>query len=147
GRSIHWNGTCLRFAARDFRERSLEGVEEDWPLSYEELAPNYSHVEKMIGVSGTRENLEIIPDGGFLPGLKLRCTEQIVRRTCGSMGIPMSPARRARLTQPYEGRPPCHYCGNCMDGCDLGAIFTVPNSTLPKDQKTSNFSLISNKLV
>ena len=23
GRSIHWNAVCLRFAARDFRERSL----------------------------------------------------------------------------------------------------------------------------
>jgi choline dehydrogenase-like flavoprotein len=39
GRSIHWNAVCLRFAERDFRERSLEGVEEDWPLSYQELAP------------------------------------------------------------------------------------------------------------
>src|SRR5690349_21093023 len=33
GRSIHWNAVCLRFAERDFRERSLEGIEEDWPLS------------------------------------------------------------------------------------------------------------------
>ena len=146
GRSIHWNGTCLRFAARDFRERSLEGVEEDWPLSYDELAPHYSYVEKMIGVSGTQEHLEIIPDGEFLPGLKLRCTEQIVRRTCARMGIPMIPARRALLTEPYDGRPPCHYCGHCMDGCDVGAIFTVPNSMLPKAQKTGNFTLIPNKL-
>src|SRR5437867_5667045 len=66
GRSIHWNGTCLRFAERDFRERSLEGIEEDWPLTYQELAPYYSYVERMIGVSGTREHLEIIPDGEFL---------------------------------------------------------------------------------
>lgn len=46
GRSVHWNACCFRFASRDFRERSIEGVEEDWPLSYEELAPFYSHVEK-----------------------------------------------------------------------------------------------------
>ena len=53
GRSIHWNAVCLRFAERDFREHSLEGIEEDWPLTYQELAPDYSHVEKMIGVTGS----------------------------------------------------------------------------------------------
>jgi choline dehydrogenase-like flavoprotein len=46
GRSIHWNAVCLRFAERDFRERSIEGIEEDWPISYQDLAQYYSHVEK-----------------------------------------------------------------------------------------------------
>jgi choline dehydrogenase-like flavoprotein len=146
GRSIHWNGTCLRFAPRDFRERSTEGIEEDWPLTYQELAPHYSYLEKMIGVCGTREDLEIIPDGEFLPPLKLRCSESIVKRACARLGIPMIPARRALLTEPYDDRPPCHYCGHCMDGCDVGAIFTVPNSMLPKAERTGNFTLISNKV-
>ena len=39
--SIHWNAVRLRFAERDFRERSIEGIEEDWPCSYQELAPYY----------------------------------------------------------------------------------------------------------
>src|SRR5437762_10061980 len=62
GRSIHWNADCFRFSERDFRERSMEGVEEDWPVSYQEMAPYYSYVEKMIGVCGTRENLEVLPE-------------------------------------------------------------------------------------
>ena len=33
-----------------------------------------------------------------------------------------------------------------MDGCDVGAIFTVPNSMIPKALKTGNFTLISQKL-
>jgi choline dehydrogenase-like flavoprotein len=33
-----------------------------------------------------------------------------------------------------------------MDGCDVGAIFTVPDSMLPKAQKTGNFTLIPNKV-
>ena len=57
--------------SRDFKEYSLEGVEEDWPLSYQELAPDYSHVEKMIGVTGSRENLEIVPDGVVLPAAQI----------------------------------------------------------------------------
>ncbi len=146
GRSIHWNAVCLRFAERDFRERSLEGVEEDWPLSYQELAPHYSHVEKMIGVTGSRENLEIVPDGEFLRPLKFRCSEEIVKGACSKMGIRMVPARKAVLTEPYDNRPACHYCGHCMQGCDVGAIFSVPNSMIPKAEKTGNFTLIPNRL-
>ncbi len=147
GRSIHWNAACLRFAARDFRERSEDGIEEDWPLTYDELAPDYAHVEKMIGVTGSRDNLEILPDSAsYLAPLKFRCSEAIVKRACDRMGIPMVPARKAVLTEPYDDRPPCHYCGHCMDGCDVGAIFTVPNSMLPKAQRTGNFTLLPNKL-
>ena len=146
GRSIHWNAVCLRFAERDFRERSLEGIEEDWPLSYEELAPYYSHVERMIGVTGSKERLEIVPDGEYLRPLKFRCSEQIVKRACAKMGIPMIPARKAVLTEPYDDRPPCHYCGHCMRGCDVGAIFSVPASMIPKAQRTGNFVLMPNRL-
>ncbi len=146
GRSIHWNAVCLRFSERDFRERSLEGIEEDWPLTYQELAPDYAHVEKMIGVTGSREGLDVVPDGEFLRPLKLRCSEEIIKRACAKMGIPVIPARKAVLTEPYDERPPCHYCGHCMEGCDVGAIFTVPNSMLPKAQRTGNFTLLQNKL-
>ena len=146
GRTIHWNAVSLRFAARDFRERSLEGVEEDWPVSYEELAPYYSYVEKMIGVTGTREGLEIVPDGEYLRPLNLRCSERILQRACNKMGIPLIPARKAVLTEPHEGRPPCHYCGRCMQGCDVGAVFSTPTAMFPKAEKTGNFTLFSEKM-
>ncbi len=146
GRSIHWNAVCLRFAERDFRERSLAGIEEDWPLTYQELAPFYSYVEKMIGVTGTREGLKIVPDGVYLPPLNFRCSEAIVKQACARMGIRMIPARKALLTVPFDNRPPCHYCNHCMEGCDVGAIFTVPNSMIPKAQKTGNFTLLPNRL-
>ena len=146
GRSIHWNAVCLRFAERDFRERGLAGVEEDWPLSYAELAPDYAYVEKMIGVTGSREGLDIVPDGEYLPPLKFRCSEEIVARASARLGIRMIPVRKAVLTEPYDGRPPCHFCGHCMEGCDVGAIFTVPNSMIPKAEKTGNFTLLANRV-
>jgi choline dehydrogenase-like flavoprotein len=146
GRTIHWNAVCLRFSERDFREKTYEGVEEDWPIGYQDIAPYYSYVEKMIGVSGSRENLGVIPDGEYLRPLRFRCSEEIVKRACNRLGIPMVPVRKAALTEPYDGRPACHYCGHCMEGCDIGAIFTVPNSMLPKARRTGNFTLIPNKL-
>ena len=146
GRSIHWNAVCLRFAERDFRERSNGGVEDDWPLSYQDLAPHYSYVEKMIGVTGSRENLDILPDGDFLPPLKLRCSEQIVKRACTRMGIPFIATRKALVTVPFDNRPACHYCGHCMKGCDVGAVFSTAVSMIPKAEKTGNFTLMPNKL-
>lgn len=145
GRTNHWNAVCLRFGPNDFRERSLEGVEDDWPITYDDLAPYYSYVEKMIGVTGSREGLDSVPDGEYLPPLELRCSETIVKRTCNRLGIPMFPARKAVLTQPYDGRPPCHYCGHCMQGCDVGAIFNSATAMIPKAQQTGNFTLLQNK--
>ena len=90
----------------------------------------------MIGVTGSRENLDIVPDGEFLPPLKMRCSEEILKGACTKMGIPLIPTRKALLTRPYDNRPACHYCGHCMRGCDVGAIFSVPAAMLPKAQST-----------
>ena len=73
GRTTHWNAVALRFSEDDFREWSVNGIEEDWPLSYEELAPYYDQAEELMVVCGTRENLEVLPDGRFIPPLPLRC--------------------------------------------------------------------------
>lgn len=147
GRSLHWNAVTLRYAPSDFRERSLQGVEEDWPLSYEELAPYYEHIEQTIGVCGQNDHLEIVPGGNhYLPPIPMRCSERILARTTQSMGIPLIPVRKAVLTVPYDNRPPCHYCGHCMDGCDASSIFTTPDCMLPKARATGNFTLRQNAI-
>lgn len=147
GRTVHWNAVTLRYAARDFREWTLEGVEEDWPISYEELAPYYERIEEMIGVCGQDDGLEILPGGKhYLPPLPWRCTERILQRATKRMGIPLIPVRKAVLTKPYDGRPPCHYCGHCMTGCDVSALFSSATAMIPKAQATGNFTLRQNAL-
>jgi choline dehydrogenase-like flavoprotein len=66
GRTMHWNAVTLRYAARDFEEWSTQGVEEDWPLTYEELEPYYDRIEQIIGVCGNDDHLEILPAGKHL---------------------------------------------------------------------------------
>lgn len=147
GRTVHWNAVTLRYAERDFRARSVDGVEEDWPLSYEELAPYYERVEQMIGVCGSDDHLEILPAGThYLPPIPWRCSEHILHRTTSAMGIPLISVRKAVLTVPYDHRPACHYCGHCMDGCDVGAIFNSAVAMLPKAHATGNFTLRQNAL-
>jgi choline dehydrogenase-like flavoprotein len=147
GRTLHWNAVTLRYAPRDFREWSLLGIEEDWPLSYEELAPYYDRVEEIIGVCGNDDHLDILPAGKhYLPPLAWRCSEHILKRATNAMGIPLIAVRKAVLTRAHDDRPACHYCGHCMDGCDVGSIFTTPDCMLPKARATGNFTLRQNAL-
>src|SRR5207248_8695337 len=147
GRTVHWNAVVLRYAAQDFKEWSVNGIEEDWPLTYEELEPYYERVEQMIGVCGQDDGLEIVPAGKhYLPPLPWRCSEHILHRATKSLGIPLISVRKAVATVVYDRRPPCHYCGHCMDGCDVGALFNSAVAMLPKAQRTGNFTLRQNAL-
>jgi choline dehydrogenase-like flavoprotein len=147
GRSVHWNAVTLRYAARDFRGWSVDGIEENWPLTYEELEPYYDRIEQMIGVCGRDDGLEIVPAGKhYLPPIQWRCSEHILHGTLTKMRIPLIAVRKAVVTVPYDNRPPCHYCGWCMTGCDVGALFNTAVAMLPKAQATGNFTLRQNAL-
>jgi choline dehydrogenase-like flavoprotein len=147
GRTMHWNAVTLRYAPRDFKEWSLQGIEEDWPLTYEELAPYYDRIEQIIGVCGNDDHLDILPAGkNYLPAIPWRCSEHAMKRATDAMGIPLIAVRKAVLTRPYDQRPPCHYCGHCMDGCDVASIFSTPDCMLPKAKATGNFTLRQNAL-
>src|ERR671923_230832 len=60
--ALMWNGVgggTVVYAAQwqrnmpsDFRVRSLDGVADDWPFTYEDLEPYYVRVEKDFGISG-----------------------------------------------------------------------------------------------
>ena len=67
GRTNHWGRIALRFAPVDFKSKTRDGIGDDWPISYEDLAPYYDKVECYIGVFGTKENIPSAPDGVFLP--------------------------------------------------------------------------------
>ena len=102
GRTNHWGRIALRMAPVDFKVRSHDGMGDDWPLSYEDVAPYYDKVESYIGVFGTKENIPSAPDGIFLPPPKPRCTETIIKKACDQLNILCIPSRLAILTQPLQ---------------------------------------------
>ena len=57
GRTNHWGRIALRMAPVDFKSRSTDGMGDDWPITYEQLAPYYDKIESYIGVFGTKENM------------------------------------------------------------------------------------------
>jgi choline dehydrogenase-like flavoprotein len=142
GRTFHWNAVCLRFSADDFRERSLHGVEEDWPLSYEEIAPFYSFAERQMHVFGTREGLSQLPDGDFVAeSPRLRCSETVAQKRLARIGIKLIPVRKAVLLKGRKGRGACHYCGHCMDVCDVRAVWSSDVTVIPEAMATGKLTL------
>ena len=143
GRTNHWGRIALRMAPVDFKVRSHDGMGDDWPLSYEDVAPYYDKVESYIGVFGTKENISSAPDGIFLPPPKPRCTETIIKKACDHLNILCIPSRLAILTQPHNGRAACHYCAQCGRGCITASNFSSSQVMIPPAEKTGRFTLIT----
>jgi choline dehydrogenase-like flavoprotein len=147
GRTLHWSRATDRFSDFDFKAASRDGYGENWPISYAEIAPYYDRVERFIGVSAATAGLPQFPDGVFLPPMPLNCAESIFEAACNKIGFPATPRRVAQLTRMLNNRPPCHYCGNCVNGCDVGAMFNTVVSTLPPALKTGNVRLMCDSVV
>ena len=147
GKTMTWNAVAWRFSQRDFKGRSYDGAGEDWPLDYRDLAPYYDRIEREVGVCGNRDGLEDLPDGIFLPPVPMKCSDLIVKRGAAKLGIPVIHIRKATLSRPAFGRPACHFCGNCMAGCDVVAKYNSYDVHLRPALKSGKLTLQPNSIV
>jgi choline dehydrogenase-like flavoprotein len=79
GKSLTWGRACQRWSEYEFTAPVRYGYGDGWPIGYKEIAPWYSHVEKFIGVCGTRDGLESMPDGEYLPPFDFNCAESAIQ--------------------------------------------------------------------
>ncbi|MEW5979560.1 MAG: GMC family oxidoreductase [Acidobacteriota bacterium] len=142
GKTLLWAGYSYRMSPLDFENRGSLGQPE-WPLSYEDLAPYYDRIEETIGVCGSQENLIDVPDGKFLPPLKLRCCEMILKLATNRIGIRAITARKDALTRDHRGSPACHWCGHCSWGCDSQSKFSTLWTYIPWAIETGRCTLQS----
>ncbi len=147
GRTMHWARATDRMADYEFKAASRDGYGMDWAVSYRDMKPYYDRVEGFIGVSGAMEGLPQFPDGVFLPAMALNCAETIFTAASKSLGWRTTHRRLAQLTRMHNNRPPCHYCGNCVNGCDVGAMFNTVAVTLPPALKTGNLEVLTDCVV
>ncbi|MFZ0595012.1 MAG: GMC family oxidoreductase [Bryobacteraceae bacterium] len=144
GRSLSWGRQCYRFSSLDLKAASHDGYGDDWPITYEELAPYYEEVERFIGISGAVENLPQLPDSVFLPPMEMTCGEIAFRSAVKErMGRTVTIGRAAILTQPHNGRAACHQCGPCERGCITRSYYSSVTSTIPSAMSTGRLTLIT----
>lgn len=143
GKQNLWGGVSLRNSERDFRARDHGDGDVNWPISYADLVPHYSAVERLIGVCGTREGLDVLPDGEFLPPLPLRPPDELflaaLRHVRGAT-LRAIPNRKAVETRPDRANV-CPRCGVCTYGCSSGSVYKFSSRLLPEIVHRPNYRI------
>jgi choline dehydrogenase-like flavoprotein len=133
GSTIHWSAHFPRFHPSDFRVRALDGVADDWPLSYAQLEPFYDLNDRMMGVAGVTGDPAYPPKSARqTPPIPLGKLGMTMVRGFETLGWHWWPSDSAILTQPYDGRQACNHCGPCDLGCSRGAKASVDIIYWPK---------------
>ncbi len=126
GRTNHWGRISLRFGPDDFKHKDIDGLGENWPISYDEVKPYYDKLDKMIGVFGSKEGRRNDPDGFFLPAPKPRLHELYYIKGARKTGVDVMPSRLSILTKRINNdRGVCFYCNQCSRSCRVYADFSA----------------------
>ena len=144
GRSLMWGRQSYRWNKWDFEANAKDGYGTDWPIRYEDLAPWYSYVEKFAGIQGSKQGLDVLPDGEFMPAMEMNVVEKHVAQKIKDAykgQRHMFIGRSANITQPHQDRVNCQYRDRCWRGCPFGGYFSTQSATLPAAMKTGNLTL------
>jgi choline dehydrogenase-like flavoprotein len=148
GKTNVWGRVALRYSDLNLTEPAYDGWEIPWPIRYQDIAPYYDRVEQFIGINGGTD------DQAWLPGSKYhqpppppRCGERLLQRGAKGIGISLVSGRRAVLTREHNGHAPCHYCGACGQGCDVGAFFNASDYLIEPALGTGRLRVIDNAVV
>ena len=164
----------MALAPYDFKPHTRDGLGIDWPISYEDVAPYYDKVERLIGVYGTSEGLENTPNsspGCLLPPPAPLVSDYLVQQRARRLGIPIVPGHRAVLTQQLDfkrspallhpgnlkaqkiiaahmqQRAACIWATDCGRGCSIRANYQSTTVHLPPALATGNLDIVCNAMV
>jgi len=166
GGTVVYSAWLRRYMPGDFAIRSntierygedaipLGSAMVDWPITYDDLEPYYTAVEKMIGVSGIAGNIRGEPVKGGnpfegyrsedypMPPLRMAGLSDAFRQACEAMGYHPYPVPAGINSVPHDGRPACTYCGyNAFFGCHIDAKSTVDLTFVRKALATGNLEI------
>lgn len=147
GRTNHWGRISLRFGPDDFQHKTIDGLGENWPITYDDVKPYYDEVDDLIGIFGSKEGMRNHPDGEFLPAPKPRCWEMPIKKAADKHGVTCIPSRLSIITRPHNGRAACHYCGQCNRGCRTNSNFTSTNVLIAPALRTGKLTMRTDAMV
>ncbi|MBH0239107.1 GMC family oxidoreductase [Methylobrevis albus] len=136
GSTILYGGHWMRFLPSDFRVRSLDGVADDWPLDYFDLAPFYDRIDRDFGASGLAGDPAYPPTPDLpMPPLPIGRWGEKVAAAHHRLGWHWWPGTNAIASRPYDGRRPCVQRSTCGFGCNEGAKASVDLTHWPRAER------------
>lgn len=139
GSTLQFTGEAHRLHPDAFRMRSRFGVAADWPVTYADMEPYYLSAERLVGVAGPPDERVRRRSAPFpQPPHDLSYASQKIAVGCQSLGLTFRQNPRFALSQPFEDRPACNYCGGCNRGCPLTDKGSVDVTFIRKAQQTGN---------
>jgi choline dehydrogenase-like flavoprotein len=121
GGTILYAGHFPRFHPSDFRVNTLDGVADDWPLTYDSLESFYAENERMMGVAGLSGDPAYPPKQSVMPPLPMGRSGKVFGNALNELGWHWWPSDTAIATTDYDGRAKCINLGACGSGCAQGA--------------------------
>jgi len=133
GSSNCWTGCTPRFMPNDFRIKTLYGVGQDWPLTYDDLEPYYCEAEDIMRIGGPDKTPFPKSKPYPLPAQELSTVDKLIQEHYGNLYISQP---TARATVPTGARNACCSSAVCSL-CPVDSKFTIENSldTLYKDPR------------
>lgn len=130
GRSLLWAGHCYRMGDKDFTAALQDGVGEEWPLRYQEIAPYYDEAERLLQVRDETNDF-------YSRQIKdLAMAADRLQKASGA-GLKLAPTRISH--NPSKSGTPCIHCGSLSEACvrpvtssgsTLAAAFSTGRLTL-----------------
>jgi choline dehydrogenase-like flavoprotein len=133
GTSLFYGAEWVRLLPSDFRVRSLDGVADDWPLSYEELKPYHDEVDRFLGVSGIGGD-PAYPEGLDYPMPPHPLGKVGMKAAAGmnALGWHWWPGANAIAVDRHKTLERCVRRGTCEWGCPAGAKASFDLIYLPQ---------------
>jgi glucose dehydrogenase len=148
GLAMHWGGVTPRFSPEDFRHRSVFGVGDDWPISYDDLDPYYQETEELIGVAGEQGPPAMDPRGKPfpLPPLPLTYNLGLLKEWATKAGIATWSQPSAKTSIAFKNRPACCRNDTCTPICPIGAKYS-PDMTWQPLRAAKRIQLVTRTVV
>ncbi|MFO0071545.1 MAG: GMC oxidoreductase [Gemmatimonas sp.] len=148
GLAMHWGGVSPRYSPEDFRVKSLYGLGDDWPFSYDDLDPFYQEAEERMGVAGEQGPPALDPRSKPypLPPLPVNHNLAQLQQWAGNAGIAAWSTPSAKNSTPFAGRAQCQRCDSCYPVCPTGAKYS-PDFTWEALVRERKVTLLTETLV
>ena len=133
------------------RARAIDGLGDDWPITYDDIKPYYDKLDQFVGIFGTNTRAETglhnEPDGIFLPPPKPRAL-----RAADQAGVRPAedPGRAVAAVDPHASRttaaPPATTAASAAAAARRTRTSRAPSVLLPPALKTGKLTIVTNAM-